>query len=213
MPVFGLCYLWDAMATTGEKGPRPREIRRRVLNAILPEGGTSHVEELSDPYLLWFWNSNTRTTAIALESVLRNQAGDQATKSLKAGDLVQVRLTLSLTKERSWVAVMDPIPAGFEPVESWFNTTSTELAQNQKEEESGGSWLDWWQKGGFDHVERHDDRVMLFATRLAEGRHSFRYVCRATTAGTFRTAPAHVEEMYEPEVFGRTATDVVNVNP
>ena len=39
----------------------------------------------------------------------------------------------------------------------------------------------------------------------------FTYVVRATTAGTFRTAPAHAEEMYEPEVFGRTATAVIEV--
>ena len=65
--------------------------------------------------------------------------------------------------------------------------------------------------GGFDHVERHDDRIQLFATRLAEGLHEFSYVVRATTAGTFRTAPAHVEEMYTPEIFGRTATTVVEV--
>jgi uncharacterized protein YfaS (alpha-2-macroglobulin family) len=60
-------------------------------------------------------------------------------------------------------------------------------------------------------VERHDDRVQLFATRLDEGRHQFVYVARATTAGTFRTAPAQAEEMYEPEVFGRTATAVIDI--
>jgi uncharacterized protein YfaS (alpha-2-macroglobulin family) len=65
--------------------------------------------------------------------------------------------------------------------------------------------------GGFDHIERHDDRVQLFATRLDEGRHEFSYIVRATTAGTFRTAPAHAEEMYEPEVFGRTETAVIEV--
>jgi len=73
------------------------------------------------------------------------------------------------------------------------------------------SWFAWWERGGFDYVERHDDRVDLFATRLATGRHAFTYVVRATTAGTFRTAPAHAEEMYEPEVFGRTATAIVEV--
>jgi hypothetical protein len=36
---------------------------------------------------------------------------------------------------------------------------------------------------------------------------------RATTAGTFIAAPASAEEMYEPEVFGRTATAVVEVTP
>jgi uncharacterized protein YfaS (alpha-2-macroglobulin family) len=51
----------------------------------------------------------------------------------------------------------------------------------------------------------------LFATRLDEGRHEFSYIVRATTAGTFRTAPAHAEEMYEPEVFGRTETAVIEV--
>jgi uncharacterized protein YfaS (alpha-2-macroglobulin family) len=71
----------------------------------------------------------------------------------------------------------------------------------------------WWQHGGFDHVERHDDRVNLFATRLSEGPHEFSYMVRATTAGTFLTAPTYVEEMYEPEVFGRTASEVVEVKP
>jgi alpha-2-macroglobulin len=60
-------------------------------------------------------------------------------------------------------------------------------------------------------VERHDDRVLAFATRLSEGVHEFAYIVRATTAGSFRTAPAHAEEMYEPEVFGRTATSIIEV--
>ena len=36
---------------------------------------------------------------------------------------------------------------------------------------------------------------------------------RATTAGTYSVAPAHAEEMYEPEVFGRTATTAIDVKP
>ena len=51
----------------------------------------------------------------------------------------------------------------------------------------------------------------VFATRLSEGEHVFTYLVRATTAGTFVAAPTHAEEMYEPEVFGRTATTVVEV--
>ena len=42
-----------------------------MTNAILPEAGSAHVEELSDPYLLWFWNSNVRTTAIVLNSLVK----------------------------------------------------------------------------------------------------------------------------------------------
>jgi uncharacterized protein YfaS (alpha-2-macroglobulin family) len=69
----------------------------------------------------------------------------------------------------------------------------------------------WWMNGGFDHTERHDDRVQLFATRLSEGTHVYSYVARATTSGTFRTAPARAEEMYTPEIFGRTASTVIEV--
>ena len=141
-----------------------------------------------------------------------------AATSFRAGDLVRVTLTFRLTKERRFVAVTDPLPAGFEAVESWFATTARDLAgqqdQQTSQDESGGEgdgWTRWWRRGGFDHVERHDDRIQLFATRLGEGTHVFSYVTRATTAGTFRTAPARAEEMYEPEVFGRTATTVIEV--
>ena len=350
MPVFALAYLNDALVASGEaSGLRSTDLKRRIANAILPEAATAHVEELDDPYLLWFWNSNVRSTAIALNSLVKANAPDAqyrgmvawllrvrkdgrwsntqenalaleslvsyyrrfestepnftavarlgdaqmasaqfqgrsteakatdvpmskllasapagteqpltftrtgagtlfysarlryavdqlfqtgsdqgirvarayapyvetgtrpAATSFAAGDLVRVTLTLTLTKERRFVAVTDPLPAGFEPVESWFATSAATLAQDQNSGDSGGGWFDWWQRGGFDHVERHDDRVQLFATRLGEGRHTFTYVVRATTAGTFRTAPAHAEEMYEPEVFGRTATAVIEI--
>jgi hypothetical protein len=135
-----------------------------------------------------------------------------AASSYNAGDLVRVVLTFHLAKERRYVAVTDPLPAGFEAVESWFATTAASLRDVRSEaDEVEDGWFSWWRRGGFDHVERHDDRIQLFATRLSEGTHSFSYVARATTAGTFRTAPARAEEMYEPEVFGRTGTAVVEV--
>ena len=351
MPVFALAYLNDALVVKGEgAGARSAELRRRIENTILPEAASSHVEELSDPYLLWYWNSNVRSTAIVLNSFVKAGAADApyrglvtwllkvrekgrwsntqenalaleslvnyyrrfesvtpnftavaalgssplaslefrgrtteargtdlpmarvlaaapagteqpltftrtgegtlfysarlryavdrlfqqgldqgmriqrsyapyiengtrpAATSFKAGDLVRVTLTLTLTKERRFVAVSDPLPAGFEPVESWFATSAAGLARETDDQgDVSGDGFEWWRRGGFDHVERHDDRVELFATRLSEGRHVFTYIVRATTAGTFRTAPAHAEEMYEPEVFGRTATAIVDV--
>jgi uncharacterized protein YfaS (alpha-2-macroglobulin family) len=350
--VFGLSYLRDAFHAKDEKGERPADLDRRIGNAMLPEGGTAHVEELADPYLLWFWNSNVRSTAVVLGSLVRRAPGDplvpglvrwllaarkqgrwsntqengvalealvdyykraeaeppdfravvglgrdtlarhefhgrtttaqavdlpmrtlaakgspgerldlslrregtagtlfytarlkyavdalrpdgldqgfrierayapataagaeagEPLTSFKAGDLIRVTLTLRLTKERRYVAVTDPLPAGFEPVESWFATTASDLSRAQDEQETSGDDWAFWRRGGFDRVERHDDRVLLFATRLSEGEHRFTYVARATTSGTFRTAPTHVEEMYEPEVFGRTATAAIDV--
>ena len=358
MPVFALAYLHDALLAKKEtSGPRIDDLRRRMSNAVLPEAGSAHVEELADPYLLWFWNSNVRSTSIVLNTLVRANApatsitpmvrwmmaarkggrwgntqenahameslvnyyrkyeatvpnftavvklgaddlareqfqsrttqsksldvsmpqvlakgpssstlpltftregagtlfyttrlryaadalyqqgldsgfridrryepyvetgSKPASTTYKAGDLVRITLTFRLTKERRFVAVTDPIPAGFEAVESWFATTAQTVASRQdrqttpggepRDDEENWNWM--WRYGGFDHVERHDDRVQLFATRLSEGTHEFSYIVRATTAGVFRTAPARAEEMYEPEVFGRTGTAIIEV--
>ena len=343
MPVFGLSFLADALIAKGENdGARITDLKRRIGNAILPEGGHAFVNELSDPYLLWFWNSNVRSTAIAMGTLVRHGQDEEIVKRMvrwlmkvrkdgrwgntqenawameglvdfyrkyesevpdfvgtvslgneaiatetfkgrstdarsrqfsmqellrrpgtsaivferngagtlyymlrlryardlrnlqaldsgfqversyavdgtetpkttfKAGDLIQVTLRLRNTKERRYVAVTDPLPAGTEPVDTWFATTATALVDRQVDAQTG-DWMSVWQRGGWDYVERHDDRVNVFATRLGEGNHVFTYLVRATTAGTFLTAPTHAEEMYEPEVFGRTSTATIEV--
>src|SRR5262249_41357996 len=58
--------------------------------------------------------------------------------SYKAGDLIRITLSLDLTKERRFVAVDDPLPAGFEPVESWFATTAASLSADQRTNEAQG---------------------------------------------------------------------------
>src|SRR5262249_38205847 len=72
MPIFGITELHDAMAVSKPNDPRLAELRRRMRNAILPEAGSAHVEELNDPYLLYFWNSNVRSTAIVLNSFIKS---------------------------------------------------------------------------------------------------------------------------------------------
>jgi len=159
-------------------------------------------------------NPDPMDKGFALERHYRLQGGKSDATSFKAGDLISVVLRIRNTKERRFVAITDPIPAGTEPVESWFATTATDLAESQAKADAGGyDWTKWWRGGGFDHIERHDDRVNLFATRLGEGSHEFTYLLRATTAGTFVVSPMHAEEMYEPEVFGNTKTESVEVKP
>jgi uncharacterized protein YfaS (alpha-2-macroglobulin family) len=134
-----------------------------------------------------------------------------ATTAFAAGDLVRVTLTLTLPKERRYVAVTDNLPAGFEAVDGWFRTTATDLARDATVQSADQSFETWWRRGGFDHVEKYDERIALFATRLSEGRHEFSYLVRATTAGTFNAIGTWVEEMYAPEVNGRTATTTIQI--
>jgi uncharacterized protein YfaS (alpha-2-macroglobulin family) len=146
-------------------------------------------------------------------AVIRDGKDAPAGATFAAGDLIRVTLSFDLPKERRYVAVSDPVAAGFEPIESWFATTATDLARanDDQGDADADTWDRIWRRGTFDHVERHDDRVDLFATRLAEGHHEFSYVVRATTSGVFTVAPTRAEEMYSPEVFGRSATQQVEI--
>ena len=60
-------------------------------------------------------------------------------------------------------------------------------------------------------VELRDDRVLFFVDQLPAGLWHDRYLARATTFGHFVVPPTRVEEMYEPEVFGRTGASEVTV--
>jgi hypothetical protein len=103
MPVFGLAYLHDALTAVRGSSPTPTsnsaaqiaDLRRRMLNAILPEAGGSHVEELSDPYLLWFWNSNVRTTAIVLNALVRGDVPDAPIRQI-------VRWMMAVREDGRW---------------------------------------------------------------------------------------------------------------
>jgi hypothetical protein len=56
-----------------------------------------------------------------------------------------------------------------------------------------------------------DERAEAFTTLLWDGVYDYSYMARATTPGEFIVPPAKAEEMYTPEVFGRSGSDLVIV--
>ncbi|MEZ5317425.1 MAG: MG2 domain-containing protein [Vicinamibacterales bacterium] len=145
------------------------------------------------------------------ERYVENGTSPAAT-TFDAGDLIRVTLSVTIPVERRYVAVTDSMPAGVEAVDGWFRTTAADLARDASAQSADESWEARWRRGGFDHVEKYDDRVALFATRLGPGRHEFSYLVRATTSGTFTAAGPRAEEMYAPEVFGAAAPATIRVN-
>ncbi len=139
------------------------------------------------------------------------EGASPAATAFLAGDLIRVTLAVTTPAERRYVAVTDALPAGVEAVDGWFRSTAADLAQDASSQPSDDSFEEQWRRGGFDRVEKFDDRVVLFATRLNEGRHEFSYVVRATTAGTFTAAGTWVEEMYAPEVHGRAPAARIDI--
>ncbi|NVB84682.1 MAG: hypothetical protein HOV81_40285 [Kofleriaceae bacterium] len=116
---------------------------------------------------------------------------------IKLGARVLVRLEALNTSQRHAVALVDPLPAGLEPV-------NTNLATSERA--AVDHLADTW-----DHTNMRDNRSEAFAMDLAPGTHLFSYTARATTPGRFLAAPAKAEEMYSPETFGRSAGTTVVV--
>ncbi len=145
----------------------------------------------------------------------------QPTVSVAEGDLVRVRLRVTVPDERHFVVVDDALPAGLEPVDLSLRTvaapgvTFPDYQPGQQDWPEGeGWWYGSWDAGlwsPFDHRELRDDRVVYSATVLWKGTYTATYLARATTAGTFIVPPAWSEEMYNRGVNGRTGGSTFTV--
>ncbi len=127
---------------------------------------------------------------------------------IKAGARVQVRITMVADNRRYHVALVDPLPAGLEIVNPAL-AVSESIPQDPDSAEHRYGW--WWWGIWYEHQNMRDERAEAFASLLWDGVFEYTYIARATTPGTFVVPPAKVEEMYSPEVFGRSASDWVIV--
>ena len=126
-----------------------------------------------------------------------------------AGDLVRVRARVATPQERSYVAVEVPLPAGLEAVDTALATSRQQPRARDEEAQEGedSEGFDATQNmfwSPFVYSEKRDDRVVYLSDHLPPGVHTLSFVARATTPGKFVLKPARAEEMYAPEVFGRS---------
>jgi uncharacterized protein YfaS (alpha-2-macroglobulin family) len=137
-------------------------------------------------------------------------------RAARAGDLVRIRVRIGTPQARNFVAVEVPVPAGLEIVDTTLASTARADAtrgeagpaeaydeETEQAQRPDDPWaFRFWSP--FVHEERRDAKLVLFADRLPPGLHVATFVARATTPGSFVLQPAHAEEMYTPEVFGRS---------
>jgi uncharacterized protein YfaS (alpha-2-macroglobulin family) len=126
---------------------------------------------------------------------------------IKAGARVRVKLSLVNESRRYHVALVDPLPAGLEILNPALATTGPIPTDPAEQSKRGAYW--WWYAPWYEHQNLRDERAEAFASLLWEGVHSYDYVARATTPGSFVVPPPKAEEMYMPETFGRGASDRV----
>jgi uncharacterized protein YfaS (alpha-2-macroglobulin family) len=63
----------------------------------------------------------------------------------------------------------------------------------------------------FYHKELRHDAARFYSEYLAPGNYHLSYTAQAVAAGEFTVMPAHSEEMYDPDVYGKSASAVLNV--
>ena len=134
---------------------------------------------------------------------------DDGTWRIAAGAEVRVTLTMVNDSRRTNMALIDPLPAGLEPSNPALAVTADALDRIVDGEDGDSPGDSWWFWTWYDHQNLRDDRAEAFSARLWAGTHEYSYVARATTPGTFVVPPARAEEIYAPEVFGRSASDLV----
>lgn len=137
---------------------------------------------------------------------------------VKAGARVKVKLTMHTEDRRYHVALVDPMPAGFEALNPELE--GTQATPGRTDDRHGGAWdhgtlgrarYHWWWGPWYQHENLRDERAEAFTTLLWEGVYTYTYYARATTLGNFVVPPPKAEEMYAPETFGRGGSDRVVV--
>lgn len=128
--------------------------------------------------------------------------------SFAGGDLVLVDVVVGAPSQRHFVVVEDPLPAGFEAVDASLATTSSTLdvnAAGTDADAASGFRSSWFRR------ELRDDRVLFFVDSMPAGLYRYRYLARATSLGRFVVPPTRAEQMYQPEVFGRTEASSLEI--
>jgi uncharacterized protein YfaS (alpha-2-macroglobulin family) len=106
------------------------------------------------------------------------------------------------------VVLEDPLPAGLEAIDASLATSSPALEVAPVDgdtAEASGFQSSWYRR------ELRDDRVLFFIDSMPPGLYRYRYLARATSLGRFVVPPTRAEEMYQPEVFGRSAASSLEI--
>lgn len=122
---------------------------------------------------------------------------------VKAGAKVEVTLTMVCPERRYHVALVDQLPAGLEPLNPVLKGTPP-TSHGGEVSRGGRGWYWWWR--WYQHENLRDERVEAFSQLVYPGVYTYTYTAIATTPGEYVLPPLKAEEMYSPEVFGRTAT-------
>lgn len=121
----------------------------------------------------------------------------------KHGNTYRVVLNFYFADASEYVAIKEPLPAGFEPLNFALSTTRTSFQNTDTN--STGAKLAWY----LNHREFHDREILLFADWVPRGFFEFEYYVNVTNSGSYFVPGSKAMEMYFPETFGTTPPQTI----
>jgi uncharacterized protein YfaS (alpha-2-macroglobulin family) len=118
--------------------------------------------------------------------------------AIAPGQVLDIGLEIVADHPVTHLTITDPLPAGFEAIDSSFQTSTPYFQSGE----------DSWEIG---YQTVHRDRVVAYGDRLDPGVYTLHYLVRSVTPGTFLWPGAEVQLEYAPEEFGRSASSTVQV--
>ncbi len=109
------------------------------------------------------------------------------TGPVRQGDEITVRITVRTDTPRTYIMIEDPLPSGFEVIDTPLDIYS---------------W-DFW----YGRKEVRDEKVAVFSAYLKEGENEIVYSIRAERPGEYRVMPTKAWGMYAPDVYGASESD------
>ena len=137
---------------------------------------------------------------LTVSRVYLNPDTDLPLDQIRLGQTIKVRLNVHSANRLAHVAIVDRLPAGFEPVLTRFRSS---YAGDDSRSQHSFWW--WREETAWQNLELRDDGAQLFADVLVAGDSHQDYLVRATTAGSFSAPPVTAEAMYQPQLSGRSA--------
>ncbi|MCL2042595.1 MAG: MG2 domain-containing protein [Treponema sp.] len=127
---------------------------------------------------------------------------------LRPGSTYTRRITVSSSRDRTFVALRSPVPSGAEIVDSVFITSATVPPAGDETRERQDYW-DYYDPPPMRYIM--DDEARYHWDFFRAGRQQVEYRFRAVMPGIYPTPPASAECMYEEEIFGRSAGELIRI--
>jgi hypothetical protein len=108
------------------------------------------------------------------------------------GAIIEEQVQVTNPSDRTFVAVVIPLAAGFEYLNPELKTASADFAPEGTTSDPGS------------YQAFYDDKIAYYFKSMKKGTYDFYFRVRATTEGSFTQPPAIAEMMYEDEIRGNS---------